>query len=140
MILLHGYTNNAESWIWNGVFAELAKRYHVIAPDCRGHGESGKPHTAEQYGREMSRDVLRLLDALGIDRAHIIGYSLGAQITAQMVASSPERFRTAILGVQPDGGNGRRPMSCLRTLRRLRWNSGCCDRSCCASPQQVDRG
>ena len=98
VVLLHGYTSNAESWIRNGVFAELAKGYHVIALDCRGHGESGKPHTAEQYGREMARDVLRLLDVLGIDRAHIIGYSLGAQIAAQLVVSSPERFRTAILG------------------------------------------
>ncbi len=98
VVLLHGYTNSAESWIRNGVFAELAKRYHVIALDCRGHGESGKPHATERYGREMGRDVLRLLDSRGVDRAHVIGYSLGAQIVAQLVASSPERFRTATLG------------------------------------------
>jgi pimeloyl-ACP methyl ester carboxylesterase len=103
VILLHGFTSSAESWLRNGVFPELAKRYHVIALDCRGHGQSGKPHNPDQYGREMGRDVIRLLDARGIKRAHIVGYSLGAQIVAQLVVSSPERFRTATLG----GASGR---------------------------------
>jgi pimeloyl-ACP methyl ester carboxylesterase len=103
VVLLHGFTSSAENWVRNGVFTELAKHYHVIALDCRGHGQSGKPHDPGQYGREMGRDVIRLLDARGIRRAHIIGYSLGAQIVAQLVASSPERFLTATLG----GASGR---------------------------------
>jgi pimeloyl-ACP methyl ester carboxylesterase len=60
VVLLHGYTSNAETWIRNGVFTELAKRYHVIALDCRGHGKSDKPHDPGQYGREMGKDVCRL--------------------------------------------------------------------------------
>ena len=103
VVLLHGFTSSAESWVRNGVFAELAKRFHVIALDSRGHGQSGKPHRADEYGREMGRDVIRLLDARGIRRAHIIGYSLGAQIVAQLIVSSPERFHTAMLG----GASGR---------------------------------
>ena len=103
VVLLHGFTSSADNWVRNGVFAQLAKRYHVIALDCRGHGQSDKPHDPDQYGREMGRDVIRLLDLRGIERAHIIGYSLGAQIVAQLVASSPKRFRTATLG----GASGR---------------------------------
>ena len=101
VVLLHGFTSSAENWVRNGVFTELAKHYHVIALDCRGHGQSGKPHAPDQYGREMGRDVIRLLDARRITRAHIIGYSLGAQVVAQLVVSSPERFLTATLGGAP---------------------------------------
>jgi pimeloyl-ACP methyl ester carboxylesterase len=103
VVLLHGYTNNAENWIGNGVFTELAKSYHVMALDVRGHGKSDKPHDASQYGREMGRDVIRLLDFMGIERAHIIGYSMGAQIAAQLVSENPARFRSCILG----GASGR---------------------------------
>src|SRR5262249_25889920 len=98
VVLLHGYASNANTWIRNGVFAELAKRYHVIALDCRGHGTSDKPHDVGQYGREMGRDVIRLLDVLGIDRAHLIGYSMGAQVVAQLLAEHQERFYTGVLG------------------------------------------
>ena len=103
VVLLHGYTNRADDWIRNGVFAAVAKNYHTIAIDCRGHGQSDKPHDPRQYGREMGRDVIRLLDFLGIERAHIVGYSMGAQIVAQLVALNPERFHSGVLG----GASGR---------------------------------
>jgi pimeloyl-ACP methyl ester carboxylesterase len=104
IILLHGFTSNIErAWIDRGIFAELAKTYRVIAFDSRGHGKSGKPHDPAQYGREMGQDVIRLMDYLKLPKAHIMGYSMGAQITAQQVTKSPERFLTVILG----GGTGR---------------------------------
>jgi pimeloyl-ACP methyl ester carboxylesterase len=70
----------------------------VIAFDLRGHGLSAKPHIQQQYGKEMALDIVRLMDHLGIGKAHIIGYSLGANIVAQLLILHPERFITATLG------------------------------------------
>lgn len=99
VILLHGYTNNIENgWIERGVFGELARTHHVIALDARGHGKSGKPHERAKYGPEMGLDVIRLMDHLKIERAHIVGYSMGAHIVAQLVLAKPERFLTLVLG------------------------------------------
>ena len=70
------------------MFPALAASYRVIAMDARGHGLSGKPHDPAQYGPEMGLDVVRLLDHLGLRRAHILGYSMGAHIVAQLVTAS----------------------------------------------------
>jgi pimeloyl-ACP methyl ester carboxylesterase len=102
VVLVHGYTSDAEAqWAWTGIPQALAARYRVIALDVRGHGRSGKPHDPAQYGPEMGCDILRLLDRLGIARAHIIGYSMGAHIVAQLLTTHPERFLTATLGGAP---------------------------------------
>jgi pimeloyl-ACP methyl ester carboxylesterase len=78
--------------------SNLAKDYRVIAMDCRGHGMSGKPHDPKQYGLEMALDIVRLLDHLGIGKAHIVGYSMGAMITSKLLTMQPDRFLTATLG------------------------------------------
>jgi pimeloyl-ACP methyl ester carboxylesterase len=105
VILVHGYSYDTEQqWVEPGVFDALAARYRVIGFDARGHGKSGKPHERHFYGLEMARDVPRLLDHLGIGRAHIIGYSMGGHIVANLLTMNPERFLTATLG----GGAGRR--------------------------------
>jgi len=102
VVLVHGYTSDAEAqWTRTGVLQALAARYRVIALDARGHGSSGKPHDPAQYGPEMGLDILRLLDRLDIVRAHIVGYSMGAHIVAQLVTTHPERFLTATLGGAP---------------------------------------
>lgn len=98
LLLAHGYTNAIErNWIETGVLANLAKDHRVIALDMRGHGKSDKPHGPESYGEEMAKDVLRLLDHLGIKRAHIVGYSFGGRLTAKLLTTNPERFITATL-------------------------------------------
>src|SRR3954469_16881074 len=108
VVLVHGYTSDAEAqWTRTGVLQTLAARYAVIALDARGHGSSGKPHDPAQYGPEMGFDILRLLDHLNITRAHIVGYSMGAHIVAQLVTTHPERFITMTLG----GASGRRNWS-----------------------------
>jgi len=108
VVLVHGYTVGIEAqFIKSGVFPELARRYRTIAFDARGHGKSGKPHDPKQYGPQMGQDVVRLLDHLGIARAHIVGYSMGAHIIAQLVTTNPERFMTLTLG----GASGRRNWS-----------------------------
>ena len=98
ILLIHGNGGSLDGWVASGVLPNLARDYRVIALDARGHGKSGKPHDVAAYGREMGLDVLRLLDHLGIQRAHIIGYSMGASITANLLTSHAERFITATLG------------------------------------------
>ena len=93
IVLMHGYTGTLDRhFIANGVFANLAKDHRVIAVDLRGHGKSGKPHAANAYGEEMARDVVRLLDHLKIQRAHVVGYSLGAMIAGRLATLHPERL------------------------------------------------
>lgn len=99
VILIHGFTASAMmNWQQPGVFDALAKNYKVIALDNRGHGRSGKPHEPEKYGVEMVEDIVRLMDHLGIERAHIVGYSMGGFITGKLVTTHPERVITATLG------------------------------------------
>jgi pimeloyl-ACP methyl ester carboxylesterase len=99
VVLLHGFTGSyARHWEGPGVIGALESAgYRVIAMDCRGHGQSGKPHDASQYGLEMVQDVLRLLDHLHIDRAHIVGYSMGGGIAAQLLVRYPNRVKTVTL-------------------------------------------
>src|SRR5258706_7739206 len=67
VILIHPFATNLE--IWQPVVVEFSQKYQVIALDCRGHGQSDKPHDPKQYGLEMVRDVGRLMDHLGIKRS-----------------------------------------------------------------------
>jgi len=96
IVLLHGGTSNLESWTTRGVVDNLAKDFRVIAFDARGHGKSDKPRDPAAYGRQQALDVVRILDALKIERAHIIGFSLGGSTVAQLLTLHPERFHTAV--------------------------------------------
>jgi pimeloyl-ACP methyl ester carboxylesterase len=99
VVLIHGFTADIEkNWGLPGVLRELAKDYQVIALDNRGHGKSGKPHEPSKYGIEMVEDVVRLLDHLQIKQAHVIGYSMGAIITAKLLTVHPDRLLSATLG------------------------------------------
>ena len=97
IVLMHGMTGTLDRhFIANGVFANLAKDHRVIAIDLRGHGKSGKPHDPRAYGEEMARDVVRLLDHLKIQRAHVAGYSLGAMIAGRLATLQPDRLTSVI--------------------------------------------
>src|SRR5687767_4809624 len=105
VVLVHSYAGDLQSeWIATGVLDALAASYRVIAFDVRGHGESDKPHDPKAYGAETAWDIVRLLDHLGIDKAHIVGYSAGAHAVAQLLTLAPQRFISAALG----GASGRR--------------------------------
>ena len=97
IVLVHGIQGSVETWASRGIISNLARDYQVIAFDLRGHGKSEKPHDVKAYGREMGLDVVRLLDHLGIKRAHVVGYSLGSHITSQLLTLRPARFITATL-------------------------------------------
>jgi pimeloyl-ACP methyl ester carboxylesterase len=96
VVLIHGYTGNAYgNWYANGIMQALAPNHRVTALDCRNHGRSDKPQPG---GPGNVKDVIELMDHLGIDKAHIHGYSMGGGITAQLLASHAERFITAGFG------------------------------------------
>jgi len=98
VVLLHGFSGSLDSgWVETGVLPTLATDYRVIAFDSRGSGKSDKPHDPKSYGLQMGQDVVRLLDHLHIARAHIVGHSLGAIITATLLTTNPDRFLTATL-------------------------------------------
>ena len=70
----------------------------MIAVDLRGHGDSDKPHDPTAYGPNLRSDLVMLLDHLNIDKAHFVGFSLGANVVGDVVVSSPERVQTATMG------------------------------------------
>ena len=99
MVLIHGFATSIETmWVGNGFLEMLPDQFQVIALDCRGHGESGKPHEPAAYGEEMVEDIVRLLDHLRILRAHVVGYSMGAEIALKTLTRYPDRIRSAVLG------------------------------------------
>ena len=80
------------------MIAALKRDFKIIALDCRGHGGSGKPHDPKKYGVEMANDVGRLLDHLKIDKAHVVGWSMGSHIALSFAVHHPQRVRTVTLG------------------------------------------
>jgi pimeloyl-ACP methyl ester carboxylesterase len=99
VLLIHGFASNAiTNWVDPGWVKHLVREgYRVIAFDNRGHGASHKFHDPADYDRQlMADDARRLLDHLQIETAHVMGYSMGARITAALVLAHPERVRTAI--------------------------------------------
>lgn len=101
ILLIHGFASNVQTnWVspaWVGYLR--GKGYRVIAFDNRGHGRSQKLYGLDEYGGAlMAEDARRLLDHLGIAKAHVMGYSMGARITAFLSIAHPERVRSAIFG------------------------------------------
>ncbi len=98
VVLIHGLTSSADFWSDVGVVPRLSDRFRTIALDCRGHGKSGKPHDPAVYGKQMVRDVVALMDFLNIEDAHLVGYSMGAEIALRLTVEHPERVRSLIIG------------------------------------------
>lgn len=107
VVLLHGFAVNGRlNWRLPGVTETLTQDLRVISMDVRGHGRSGKPYDPNSYGLAMVEDVPRLLDHLGLERAHVVGYSLGGFIALKLATMSPERLLSiAALGAgwEPPG-------------------------------------
>ena len=96
IILIHGQGGSLAAW--RVVAPELARDHRVISLDLRGHGASDKPREAAAYGRDMALDIIRLMDHLKLEKAHLVGYSEGANLVAQLMITHPERIATATLG------------------------------------------
>lgn len=99
VVLIHGFSSSLDAnWRTPGIIDKLAKDFRVVALDCRGHGQSDKPHEASSYGIKMIDDVANLLDHVGIRKAHIVGYSMGGAITGKFITTHPDRVLTATFG------------------------------------------
>ena len=94
ILLLHGL--GASKITWLPVLAPLAQRYRVIVPDLPGHGESDKPRN-EYTPRFYARVVRHLMDALGIERAAVVGSSLGGRVALELALRSPGRVAALAL-------------------------------------------
>lgn len=101
ILLVHGFASTKNvNWAYPGWVSELKRLgRRVIALDNRGHGESSKLYDSARYEIAiMASDVIALMDHLGIPRADVMGYSLGARMTALLALEQPARLRSAILG------------------------------------------
>ena len=99
VLLIHGFASNSTvNWVDTGWVRELTRAgYRVLSIDNRGHGLSQKLHDPALYGSPaMAEDARRLLDHLGLARADVMGYSMGARIAAFLTIARPERVRSAI--------------------------------------------
>jgi pimeloyl-ACP methyl ester carboxylesterase len=101
IVLVHGFASSKTvNWVYPTWVSELRKHgYRVIALDNRGHGDSEKLYDPESYHIGiMAGDITALMDHLEIERADIMGYSLGGRMTAWLAHRVPQRLRSAILG------------------------------------------
>jgi pimeloyl-ACP methyl ester carboxylesterase len=105
VILLHGYTDNSRSWSLVGPSLE---QFHVQALDLRGHGSS--QIVACCYGLDtLAHDVVEFMDHIGVEKAHVVGHSLGAMTAGVLAATYPERVDRLVLisgalSMPPDAG------------------------------------
>jgi 3-oxoadipate enol-lactonase len=82
--------------MWDGQVPELLRHFRVLRYDMRGHGATGVPAGSYSIGR-LGRDVIELLDALGIERAHFCGVSLGGMVGQWLGIHVPEKIDRLIL-------------------------------------------
>jgi pimeloyl-ACP methyl ester carboxylesterase len=113
LLLLHGFVSSAKSWWKIGAAQRLAETYTILAPDIRGHGESGRPTDAAFYGRRLSEDCTRLLDHEGHHSAHVAGFSMGAELALALAAFHPDR----VLGLTL-AGSGWSPPEIVEEYRK----------------------
>jgi pimeloyl-ACP methyl ester carboxylesterase len=101
IVLVHGFASTKEvNWVATGWVTTLTRAgRRVIALDNRGHGQSSKLYDPVAYhSAAMAGDVAALMDDLHIERADVMGYSMGARITAFLALEQPARVRSVILG------------------------------------------
>ena len=101
IVLVHGFASNKEvNWVapgWVSILKRAGRR--VIALDNRGHGASSKLYDPAAYHSAiMADDVRALIDHLGLPRADVMGYSMGARNTAFLALANPDHVRSAVLG------------------------------------------
>jgi pimeloyl-ACP methyl ester carboxylesterase len=110
VVLIHGMVNSSRHW--QSVALALADRYTVIAPDLIGHGDSATPRGDYSLGAHAA-SIRDLLAVLGIDRATIVGHSLGGGVAMQFFYQFPQRTERLVL--ISSGGLGREVSPLLRT-------------------------
>jgi pimeloyl-ACP methyl ester carboxylesterase len=109
VVLIHGMINSSRHW--ESVALRLADRYHVIAPDLLGHGDSARPRGDYSLGAHAA-SIRDLLAAIGVDRASVVGHSLGGGVAMQFFWQFPQR--TERLALVSSGGLGHEVSPMLR--------------------------
>jgi 2-succinyl-6-hydroxy-2,4-cyclohexadiene-1-carboxylate synthase len=96
LLLVHGFTGHRDDF--DGVARVLAQHRRVIVSDLRGHGDSClEPGPLGFFFEQNLRDLIGLLDHLGIERCDLLGHSMGGMLSLRLVLAHPERFRSLIL-------------------------------------------
>ena len=98
LVMLTGFAGSGQRWR-EGYVQPLIGDQQIILIDPRGHGGSPKPHEPDDYAPHKDvADVIAVLDHLRIDRAHLMGYSMGGGIALWVARRAPERARSLIIG------------------------------------------
>jgi pimeloyl-ACP methyl ester carboxylesterase len=103
VLLLRGLARSSRHWL--GFDDELAKRYRVITTDARGLGQSTARMSFGQGVPDMAADAVKVLDAVGVETAHVVGVSLGGMVTMALGIHHPERVRTMTIINSSIGGS-----------------------------------
>lgn len=97
--MLHATALSQAMWRAFGYVSALRNAHRLVLIDFRGHGRSDKPRLSAEYAMDLFvGDVLGVLDAEGIDRASVLGYSLGSRVALAMATATPDRVRRLVLG------------------------------------------
>jgi pimeloyl-ACP methyl ester carboxylesterase len=100
VLLIHGFgSSRVQNWRATGWYEAVAGRgFRVLAMDCRGHGDSDKPHDPAMYGyAHMAGDALAVLEAAGAGQAHIIGYSMGGHLGLEILMNHSQVLRRLVV-------------------------------------------
>ncbi|WP_181313018.1 alpha/beta fold hydrolase [Nocardioides campestrisoli] len=104
MLLVHGTGLSSQMWRGAGYVEPLSASHRLLLVDLRGHGRSDKPHEESAYSMaRVTGDLVAVLDEVGVERAHLLGYSAGARVGFNLGALHPGRLLSLLLG----GGSAR---------------------------------
>lgn len=99
VLLIHGFSGNHTSWSGYGFVAPLREQFQLILPDVRAHGQSDGPADPSAYRLDaLAADMVTILDDLGIEHAHVLGYSMGGVIGYTLARDAPQRLRSLAVG------------------------------------------
>jgi len=101
VILIHGF--GGHTYTYRYLIPDLARDHRVVAVDLKGSGYSGRPKKGDYSLGEQTRLVVRLMDILGIERASIVGHSLGGEVAMRIAAGWPERVERLALAASVSG-------------------------------------
>jgi 4,5:9,10-diseco-3-hydroxy-5,9,17-trioxoandrosta-1(10),2-diene-4-oate hydrolase len=103
LVLLHGSGPGVSGWSnFRGNFPVFAEKFRTVIPDMPGFGRSDRPPLDRAYPRVAAEHVLRLLDNLGIDKAHLLGNSMGGYVAFEFALAHPDRV-DRLVGMGPGG-------------------------------------
>src|SRR5437667_11652830 len=92
LVLVHGWSCEGRYWCEFGYVPTMSAEFMVNVLDLRGHGGSDKPRSADFSDAAFATDVIAVFDDIGIDSAHVCGYSLGGWVVFELVANHRQRI------------------------------------------------